>query len=90
MDKTKAAPGNTAVQTAAELNNTADTVAGPAVTPDNTAVRTAFNEILALAREAGFKNMETLSTSDLTKRYFVDRTDHLTPASGEEFLVATV
>jgi len=47
------------------------------------------NEILALAREAGFKNIETISTSDLIKRYFVGRTDNFSPASGEEFLVAT-
>ena len=48
------------------------------------------NQILGLANEAGFKNIETVSTSDLAKRYFVGRTDNLSPASGEEFLVATV
>jgi methyltransferase (TIGR00027 family) len=47
------------------------------------------NEILALARETGFKNIETISTSDLANRYFAGRTDNLSPASGEEFLVAT-
>lgn len=46
-------------------------------------------EILALAREAGFKNIATVSTSDLAKRYFTGRTDNLSPASGEEFLVAS-
>ncbi len=47
------------------------------------------NEILALAHEAGFKNSETISTSDLVNRYFAGRTDNLSPASGEEFLLAT-
>jgi methyltransferase (TIGR00027 family) len=48
------------------------------------------NEILTVAREAGFTTIETISASDLAKRYFVGRTDNLNPASGEEFLVATV
>jgi methyltransferase (TIGR00027 family) len=48
------------------------------------------DEILALAREAGFKNIETISTNDLAKRYFIGRTDNFSPASGEEFLVATI
>jgi O-methyltransferase involved in polyketide biosynthesis len=47
------------------------------------------NDILALAREAGFENIETISTSDLVKRYFVGRTDNFCPSSGEKFLVAT-
>lgn len=47
------------------------------------------SQILALAREAGFKNIETISTGDLAKRYFAGRADKLSPASGEEFLLAT-
>jgi len=47
------------------------------------------NELLALAQEAGFKQIEIRSTSDLDKRYFAGRTDNLHPASGEEFLLAT-
>jgi methyltransferase (TIGR00027 family) len=47
-------------------------------------------EMLALTREAGFKDVEVVSAGDLTKRYFVGRTDNLRPASGEEFLVATI
>lgn len=47
------------------------------------------NEMLALARKAGFKNSETISTGDLVNRYFAGRTDGLIPASGEEFLLAT-
>lgn len=45
-------------------------------------------EMLALATEAGFKNAEIVSSKDLDKRYFAGRTDKLSPASGEEFLVA--
>jgi methyltransferase (TIGR00027 family) len=46
------------------------------------------DEILALAREAGFKKIEIISTNDLAERYFAGRTDSLSPASGEEFLLA--
>ena len=47
------------------------------------------NEILALASEAGFKEATTISTKDMEGLYFRDRTDHLLPASGEMFLLAT-
>jgi methyltransferase (TIGR00027 family) len=47
------------------------------------------DDILTMAREAGFKNFETVSSYDLAKRYFADRKDGLAPASGEDFLVAT-
>ena len=47
------------------------------------------DDILTMAREAGFKNCETVSSYDLAKLYFADRTDGLAPASGEDFLVAT-
>jgi methyltransferase (TIGR00027 family) len=46
-------------------------------------------DMLALAREAGFKELETVSAGNLAKRYFAGRTDDLSPASGEEFLLAT-
>ena len=46
-------------------------------------------EMLALAREAGFKECRHVSTADLTRRYFSARTDGLAPARGEEFLVAS-
>jgi len=45
-------------------------------------------EMLALAREAGFKEMEIISSGDIARRYFTGRTDGFSPASGEEFLVA--
>jgi methyltransferase (TIGR00027 family) len=47
------------------------------------------NEILELAREAGFKETKIISTKDMEQYYFTNRTDHLLPASGEVFLLAT-
>ncbi|HEX3598788.1 MAG TPA: class I SAM-dependent methyltransferase [Lacipirellulaceae bacterium] len=46
-------------------------------------------EMLALAREAGFKKVRHVSAADLTDRYFANRTDGLRPPNGaEELLVA--
>lgn len=45
-------------------------------------------EIVALAKEVGLKDIQTISTKDMTDRYFSGRTDDLLPASGEIFLVA--
>ncbi len=47
-------------------------------------------EMLALAREAGFRQTQHISTDDLARRYFSARTDGLRPSSGEAFLVATL
>lgn len=47
-------------------------------------------EILALAREAGFKEARHVSAADLARRYFKGRTDGLRPPSNaEELLVAS-
>jgi methyltransferase (TIGR00027 family) len=47
-------------------------------------------EILALAREAGFRIVEHVSADTLAQRYFAGRTDGLRPRrNSEEFLVAT-
>ncbi len=46
-------------------------------------------EMLSLAREAGFKKAEHSSTASLTPRYFSGRNDGLRPSTGEELLVAT-
>jgi len=47
-------------------------------------------EIVALAREAGFKEARYVSAADLTQRYFAGRTDGLRPPNNaEELLVAT-
>lgn len=44
-------------------------------------------EMLALAREAGFREAHHVSSATLNQRYFANRTDGLRPGS-EEFLVA--
>ncbi len=47
-------------------------------------------EMLALAREAGFREVRHVSAATLAERYFAGRTDGLRPPSdSEEFLVAT-
>lgn len=46
------------------------------------------NEMLDLARAAGFKNVEHVSGADIVKKYFAGRTDGLCPSAGEEFLIA--
>lgn len=46
-------------------------------------------DLLALAREAGFAEVEHVSGAALNERYFADRSDGLRMSSGEDFLVAT-
>lgn len=46
------------------------------------------SEMLELAREAGFREVQHVSSDVLNKRYFTGRTDGLHLPSGEEFLVA--
>lgn len=46
-------------------------------------------EIVSLAREAGFREAKHISREDLIKSYFAGRSDDLVPASGEEILVAS-
>jgi methyltransferase (TIGR00027 family) len=47
-------------------------------------------EMLALARDAGFRAARHVSAADLGERYFAERTDELRPPNnGEELLVAT-
>jgi len=46
-------------------------------------------EMLALAREAGFADAQHVPGTSHTQRYFAARTDGLRPASGEDLLVAT-
>ncbi len=46
-------------------------------------------EILALAREAGFREAQYVSAASLTQRYFAGRMDGLRPSSSEELFVAT-
>jgi methyltransferase (TIGR00027 family) len=46
-------------------------------------------EMLALAREAGFRYVRHVPGSSLAGRYFAGRADGLRPSSGEDLLVAT-
>jgi methyltransferase (TIGR00027 family) len=46
-------------------------------------------EILALARDAGFRDARHISSADLTRRYFAGRPDGLRPSSSEALLLAT-
>lgn len=46
-------------------------------------------EMLAMAREAGFVDVQHVSPTMLNQRYFADRTDSLRVASGADVLVAT-
>ncbi|RFS21766.1 SAM-dependent methyltransferase [Chitinophaga silvatica] len=46
-------------------------------------------EILAMAKAAGFKDAHTISTREMEGLYFANRTDNFLPASGEVFLLAT-
>ena len=47
------------------------------------------DQILSLAIKAGFKEVKTVSTKEMERYYFTNRTDNLLPASGEVFLLAT-
>jgi methyltransferase (TIGR00027 family) len=47
------------------------------------------DEMLALARESGFKDASHVSGTLLGERFFAGRTDGLRPSSGEDLLVAT-
>jgi methyltransferase (TIGR00027 family) len=47
-------------------------------------------EMLALAREAGFSEARHVSPASLAERYFAGRPDGLRPSSAEHLLVATV
>ncbi len=47
-------------------------------------------EIVKLADEIGLKDIQTVSTKDMTERYFKERADNLIPASGEFFLLARI
>ncbi len=47
-------------------------------------------DMLALARDAGFRDVQHVSAAALARRYVADRTDGLRPPDdSEEFLVAT-
>ncbi|MFD8219115.1 class I SAM-dependent methyltransferase [Streptomyces sp. NPDC059697] len=92
------APGSTLAMTfmlPAELVDDADRPALEATKPQAQAAGTPFisfyapQEMLALARDAGLKDVHHVSGTVLAERYFADRTDGLRPSSGEDLLVAT-
>jgi O-methyltransferase involved in polyketide biosynthesis len=47
------------------------------------------DEVLAMARDAGFADARHVSTQDIVERYFADRADGLRPSSGEGIVVAS-
>ena len=47
-------------------------------------------EVIAIAKESGLKNTNLVSTEDIKDLYFKNRTDGLSPASGEVFLLARI
>lgn len=91
------APGSTVAMTfllPADLVDEADRPGLEASTRGARASGTPFisfyspEEMLALARVAGFGDARHVSTADLTDRYFAGRTDGLRPSSGEGLIVA--
>lgn len=92
------APGSTLAMTfmlPAELLDDADRPALEATKPQAQAAGTPFisfyapQEMVALARDAGFKDVHHMPGTVLAERYFADRTDGLRPSSGEDLLLAT-
>jgi methyltransferase (TIGR00027 family) len=92
------APGSTLAMTfllPAELLDPADRPASQAAKTGARASKTPFisfftpQEMLALARDAGFREARHVPGADLAQRYFAGRTDGLRPSSGEDILVAT-
>ena len=47
------------------------------------------DDIVAMARAAGFTTVRHVTPAELTQRYFADRTDGLRPARAEHLIVAT-
>ena len=47
------------------------------------------DELLTMARDAGFAEARHISSTSLVERYFAGRADGLRPSSGEDILVAT-
>jgi methyltransferase (TIGR00027 family) len=92
------APGSTLAMTfllPAELLDLADRPASQAAETGARASKTPFisfftpQEMLALARDAGFREARHVPGADVAERYFAGRTDDLRPSTGEDILVAT-
>ncbi|MEI5132791.1 class I SAM-dependent methyltransferase [Streptomyces libani] len=91
-------PGSTLAMTfmlPTDLVDDADRPALEATKPQAQAAGTPFisfytpQEMLALARDAGFKDAHHVPGAALAARYFAERSDGLRPSSGEDLLVAT-
>lgn len=91
------APGTTLAMTfllPAELVDSADRPGLRASESGARASRTPFisfytpDDMLALAREAGFRTTGHVPGSSLAERYFADRADGLRPSTGEDVLLA--
>ena len=91
------APGSTVAMTfllPAELIDEADRPGLEASTRGARASGTPFvsfyspEEMAALARDAGFGDVQNISSRTLVERYFADRSDGLRPSTGEEMIVA--
>ncbi len=91
-------PGSTVAMTfmlPSELLDDADRPAFEATRPQAQAAGTPFislyapQEMLALARDAGFTDPRHVPGSALAERYFAGRADGLRPSSGEDLLIAS-
>ena len=92
------APGSTLAMTFLLLPELVDDVLRPGFEAAENGARAAGtpflsfyapDEMLALAREAGFRVARHISAAGLNTRYFAERTDGLRTARGEELFVAT-
>jgi O-methyltransferase involved in polyketide biosynthesis len=90
-DRTTPAPDSTAVRVALWRAMHLQVDPPPHVIEDEIGLHLATpDEMLRLAREAGFKEVQHVSAAALGERYFAGRTDGLRPPNNtEELLVAT-
>ena len=56
--------------------------------PDATFTCFSPSEVLELAREAGFRDVQHVSMASLTERYLAGRSDHLQPSTAQNLLLA--
>lgn len=47
------------------------------------------SEILSLAKKEGFAHAQHISSEDLYRKYFANRSDQLSAGNAEEFLIAS-
>jgi methyltransferase (TIGR00027 family) len=92
------APGSTLAMTFLLPTDLVDDADRPGLQASEKGARTAGTpfisfytpqEMLSLAREAGFQEARHMSGASLAEAYFADRSDGLRPSSGENLLLAT-